>query len=106
MRCGVYTEHGICVRYHCGAEPPRDTARAARRRFRGVHCGRTAPSLPTETGITSGGGCLAGAVPSILERSRRCPRTPPRSHGSITNEESGANEEEDKQEITRRKPRT
>src|SRR2546429_9164445 len=99
MRCGVYTEHGICVRYHCGAEPPRDTepaglvatvggrdrapasyvaargvkapARAARRRFRGVHCGRTAPSLPTETGITSGGGCLAGAVPSILRSEER-----------------------------------
>src|ERR1700730_17666698 len=68
---------GICLRNHCGAEPPRDTeppglvttvggrnrastsyvaadcvkapASAARRRFRGIHGGRTAPSLPAET---------------------------------------------------------
>src|SRR5204863_6504781 len=68
---------GICVRNHCGAEPPRDTeppglvatlgwrdrasasyaaadrvkapASAARGRFRGIHGGRTAPSLPAET---------------------------------------------------------
>src|ERR1700730_14567616 len=24
MRYGVYTNNGICVRGHCGAEPPRD----------------------------------------------------------------------------------
>src|SRR5213596_2908698 len=24
MRCGVYTGNGICVRNHCGTEPPRD----------------------------------------------------------------------------------
>src|SRR5436853_1899134 len=24
MLCGVYQERGICVRNHCGAEPPRD----------------------------------------------------------------------------------
>src|SRR5229473_5980350 len=97
MRCGVYTEHGICVRNHCGAEPPRDTepaglvttvggrdrasasyaaadgvkapASAARGRFRGIHGGRTAPSLPAETGTTSGTRRLAGSVPSALVRS-------------------------------------
>src|SRR5579863_4786744 len=65
MLCGVYQESGICVRNHCGAEPPRDTeppgfvatvrwrdrastsyaaadrvkapASAARGRFRGIH---------------------------------------------------------------------
>src|SRR5580698_6916025 len=25
MRSGVYLGHGICLRNHCGAEPPRDT---------------------------------------------------------------------------------
>ena len=71
-----YTKSGICVRNHCGAEPPRDTeppglvttvgwrdfaaasyvaadrikapARAARGRLRGIHGGRPASSLPTE----------------------------------------------------------
>src|SRR5258705_11756475 len=75
--CGVYQEVGICVRNYCGAEPPRDIeppglvrtvgwrhrastgyvaadsvkapARPARGRFRGIHGGRTASSLPTET---------------------------------------------------------
>src|SRR5216683_1347743 len=103
MRYGVYQEHGICVRNHCGAEPPRDIeppglvttvgggdrasasydaadrvqapASAARGRFRGIHGGRTAPSLPAETWTTSGGRCLAGAVSSVLVRSRRCSRT-------------------------------
>src|SRR5881397_1650484 len=74
MLCGVYQESGICVRNHCGTEPPRDIepprlvttvgwrdrasasyaaadrvkapASAARGRFRGIHGGRTAPSLP------------------------------------------------------------
>src|SRR6267142_417586 len=77
MLCGVYKRSGICLRNHCGAEPPRDIeppglvptvggrdrastsyaaadrvkapASAARGRFRGIHGGRTAPSLPTET---------------------------------------------------------
>src|ERR1700747_984629 len=77
MLSGVYQEHGICVRNHCGAEPPRDIeparlvatvgwrdrasashvaadrvkapASAARGRVRGIHGGRTAPSLPAET---------------------------------------------------------
>src|SRR5437899_6080725 len=118
MLCRVYEENGICVRNHCGAEPPRDTeppglvttvgwrdrasasyaaadrvkapASAARGRFRGIHGGRTAPSLSTEARTTSGGGCLAGSVPSVLVRSRRCSRTPPRPHGSInTNEKEG-----------------
>src|SRR6266568_7749864 len=111
MRCRVYEEHGIGVRNHCGAEPPRDTepprlvptvgwrdraptshaaddrvkapARAARGWFRGIHGGRTAPSLPAEARTTSGGGCLAVSVPSVLVRSRGCSRTPPRPHGSI-----------------------
>src|SRR5438876_6731994 len=98
MLCGVYTGNGICVRNHCGAEPPRDIeppglvptigwrdrasasyatadrvkalASAARGRFRGIHGGRTTPSLPAEARTTSGGGCLAGSVPSILVGSR------------------------------------
>src|SRR5215831_9441739 len=73
----VYKESGICIRNHCGAEPPRDiepagfvttvgwrdrasasyaatdcvktSAGAARGRFRGIHGGRTASSLPAET---------------------------------------------------------
>src|SRR6266446_2661600 len=111
----VYKKHGIGVRNHCGAEPPRDIeppglvttvggrdrapasyaaadgvkapARAARGRFRRIHRGRTAPSLPAEARTTSGGGCLAGSVPSVLVRSRRCSRTPPRPHGSINTNE-------------------
>src|SRR6266481_9857848 len=136
MLYGVYEEHGICVRNHCGAEPPRDTeppglvttvgwrdrtstsyaaadgvkapASAARGRFRGIHSGRTAPSLPAETRTISGGGCLAGSVPSVLVRSPGCSRTPPRPHGSVnTKENSGnANEKEDKEKTTRPKPRT
>src|SRR5438128_9527803 len=119
MLYGVYEENGICVRNHCGAEPPRDIeppgldvttvgwrdrastsyaaadrvkapASAARGRFRGIPSGRTAPSLPAETCATSGGGCLAGSVPPVLVRSRRCSRTSPRPHGSIdTNEKEG-----------------
>src|SRR5438128_2340530 len=77
MRGTVYKESGVCVRNHCGAEPPRDIeppglvttvggrdrasawyapadrveapASAARGRLRGIHGGRTAPSLPPET---------------------------------------------------------
>src|SRR5437899_12010820 len=115
MRCRVYTGNGICVRNHCGAEPPRDIeppglvptvggrdrasasyaaadrvkapASAARGRFRGIHGGRTAPSLPAEARTASGGGCLAGSVPPVLVRSRGCSRTPPRPHGPVdTNE--------------------
>src|SRR5713101_3331245 len=112
MLRGVYEDNGICVRNHCGAEPPRDIeppalfttvggrdrasasyaaadrvkapASAARRRFRGIHGGRTAPSLPAETRAASGAGCLAGSVPSVLVRSRGCSRTPPRPHGPST----------------------
>src|SRR5579859_4321807 len=105
MRVGVYTKSGICFRNHCGAKPPRDIepsglvatvcwrdraptsyaaadrvkapASAARGRFRGIHGGRTAPSVPVETGTISGGGCLAGSVPPVLVGSRGCPRTAP-----------------------------
>src|SRR6267143_7091729 len=42
---------------------------------------------PAGTLFTLGGGCLAGSVPSVLVRSRRCPRTPPRQHGSINTNE-------------------
>src|SRR6267154_691122 len=129
MLCGVYEENGICVRNHCGAEPPRDTeppglvttvsrrdrapasydaadrvkapASAARSRFRGVHCGRTAPSLPAETRTVSGAGCLAGSLPPVLVRSRRCSRAPPRPHGAVN-----CNEKEDNETTTRPKPRT
>src|SRR5439155_6026178 len=120
MLCIVYSDHGICVRHHRGAEPPRDPeppgpvptvggrdrapaadaaadrvkapARAARRRFRGIHGGRTAPSLPAEARTTSGGGCLARSVPSGLVRSCRCSRAPPRPHGAVN-----ASETEDKE---------
>src|SRR6266581_9751616 len=115
MLCRVYKANGICLRNHCGAEPPRDIeppglvttvggrdraptrydaadrikapASAARRRFRGVDSGRTAPSLPAEVGTISGGGCLAGSVPPVLVRSRGCSRTPPRSHGLVNTNE-------------------
>ena len=128
MLRGVYQANGICVRNHCGAEPPRDiepsglvttvgwrdrasasyaaaervkaSASAARGRFRGIHGGRTAPSLPAEARTTSAGGCLAGSVPSVLVRSRRCSRTPPRPHGSIN-----TNEKEDKEKTARPQPR-
>src|SRR6266478_1290971 len=120
MLLGVYEEHGIGIRNHCRAEPPRDTepaglvttvsgrdrapasydaadgvkapARAARGRFRGIHSGRTAPSLPIEARTTSGGGCLARSVPSVLVRSCRCSRAPPRPHGRVD-----TNEREDKE---------
>src|SRR5215831_18740794 len=106
MPLRVYTKNGICIRNHCGAEPPRDIeppglvrtvgggdrastsydtadrvkapSSVARGRFRRIHGGRTAPSLPAETRTISGGGCLAGSVPPILVRSRRCARAPPR----------------------------
>ena len=73
---GVYQEHGICIRNHCGAEPPRNIeppglvttvggrdrastsydaadrvkapARAARRGIRGIDGGRPAASLSAE----------------------------------------------------------
>ena len=127
----VYKENGICIRNHCGAEPPRDLepaglvaavggrdrasasyaaadrveapARAARGRFRGVHGGRTAPSLPAETGTISGGGCLAGSVPPVLVRSRGCSRTPPRPHGSV-NTEDGQHHTKKKDKRRRRGP--
>jgi hypothetical protein len=120
MLCGVYKESGICIRNHCGAKPPRDIeppglvttvgwgdrastsyaaadrvkapASAARGRFRGIHGGRTAPSLPTETRTFPGGGCLAGPVPPVLVRSHRCSRTPPRPRGSINTDEKEVKE--------------
>src|SRR5438128_1659532 len=77
MLSGVYQKSGICLRHHRGTEPPRDIeppglvttvgwsdrastwyaaddrvqapASAARGRLRGIHGGRTAPSLPAET---------------------------------------------------------
>src|SRR6266568_2599075 len=129
MRCRVYEEHGIGVRNHCGAEPPRDLepaglvttvgwrdraatshaaddrvkapARAARGRFRGVHRGRTAPPLPAEAGTASRVGCLAGSVPSVLVRSCGCSRTAPRPHGAVNTIET-----ENKEKRTRPKPRT
>src|SRR6516165_6373922 len=99
MLYGVYKEHAICVRNHCGAASPLDIkppglvptvgwrdrastscaaadrvkapAGAARGRFRGISGGRTAPSLPAEAGTASGGGRLACSVPSVLVRARR-----------------------------------
>src|ERR1700726_3189243 len=134
MLCGVYQKNGICVRDHCGAEPPRDIeppglvttvggrdrastsydaancvkapASAARGRFRGIHGGRTAPSLPAEARTISGGGCLAGSVPPLLVRSRGCSRTPPRPHGSVNTIKVNTNEKEDIKKRPRPKPRT
>src|SRR2546423_12658083 len=132
MLCRVYKKCGVCVRNHCGAEPPRDIespglvttvgwrdrasasyaaadrvkalASAARGRFRGIHGGRTAPSLPAETRTISGGGCLAGSVPPVLVRSRRCSRTPPRPHGPRS---SNINEKEEEEEnMTNREQKT
>src|SRR5262249_16171147 len=40
-----------------------------------------------ETRTTSGSGCLAGSVPSVLVRSCGCARTPPRPHGSVNTNE-------------------
>jgi hypothetical protein len=40
---------------------------------------------------------MAGSVPSVLVRSRRCSRTPPRPHGSVN-----TNEKEDKEGMTGR----
>src|SRR5467141_358528 len=128
MLRGVYKEHGIGVRNHCGAAPPRDPqpaglvttvggrdraaawhaaadgvqalARAARGRFRGVHGGCTAPSLPAEARTTSGGRCLAGSVPPALVRSPGCSGTPPRPHGA-----TNADEKKGREKTTRPKPR-
>src|SRR5208283_3624766 len=86
---------------HAAADRVKAPASAARGRFRGIHGGRTAPSLPAETRTTSGGGCLAGSVPPVLVRSRGCSRTPPRPDGSVN-----ANEKEEKEKTTRPKPRT
>src|ERR1700730_17367061 len=128
MLRGVYQENGI-FRNHCGAEPPRDIeppglvttvgwtdrasasydaadrvkapASAARSRFRGIHRGRTASSLPAENRADSGAGCLAGSVPSVLVRSRGCARTPPRPNGTLI-----TNKKQDRENTTRLKPRT
>src|ERR1700756_3597252 len=129
MLCGVYTESGICLCNHCRAQSSRDIeppglvptvggrdrastsyaaadrvqapARAARGRFRGIHGGRTAPSLPAEARTVSGGGRLAGSIPPVLVHARGCSRTPPRPHGSVNTEEK-----EDRRKTTRPKPRT
>ena len=76
-------------------------ASAARGRFRGGHGGRTAPSLPAEARTISGGGCLAGAVPPVLVRSRGCAGTAPRPHGTFI-----TNKKQDRENTTRLKPRT
>src|ERR1700722_20337235 len=134
MLYGVYTGNGIHIRNHCGAEPPRDTKRpglvttvggrdrasasydtadrlkapagAARRRFRGIHGGRTAPSLSAETRAISGGRSLAGSVSPVLVRSRRCSRTPPRPHGSVNTNDGSTNEKENEEKTKQPKPQT
>src|SRR5262249_15887466 len=111
MQFTVYTERGIRVRDYCGAEPKGDfepagfgrtvgwrvrapvsygagdgvqaPAGAPRGRFRRIHGGRTAPSLPAEARTTRGSGCVAGSLPPILVRPCGCSRTPPRPHGCI-----------------------
>jgi len=97
MSYAVYMQHGICVRDHWGAEPAGDIepsglltavgrgdraptpyatangvealASATRGWFRGIHGGRTAPPLPTETGAISGSGRVVGSVSPVLVRS-------------------------------------
>jgi|HubBroStandDraft_4_1064222.scaffolds.fasta_scaffold449286_1 hypothetical protein len=123
MPVRVYTRNGICLRNRCGAEPPCDIeppglvttvggrdrasasyvaadrvkapAGAARERFRGIHGGRTAPSLPAETRTISGDGRLAVSVPPVLVHSRGCSRTLPRPHGAIETGPVATNENED-----------
>ena len=123
----VYNGRAICLRNHCRAEPPRDPqppglvttvgwgyrtsapdaaadrveapASPARGRLRGIHGGCPAPFLPAEAGIAAGGGCLAGSIPPVVVRSRRCSRTPPRSHGAVRTSEA-----EVKAHTTRCKP--
>src|SRR5580704_1291600 len=131
MLRGVYQGHGI-FRNHRRAEPPRDIesagllttiggrdrasawydtadrvkapAGAARGRFRGVHRGRTTPSLPAQTWTISGGGCLACSVPPVLVRSRGCSRTAPRPHGYCNANEGNAGKREGKEKSPRPKP--
>src|SRR6185369_17095794 len=83
----VYTESGLAIRNHCGAQPPRDIepvgllgtvgrrdrastsyvaadcvkapARVARRRVRRILGRCAAPSLPPEAWTTSRAGCVA-----------------------------------------------
>src|SRR5437762_3071740 len=57
---------------YAAADRVQAPASAARGRFRGIHGGRAAPSLPAEARTTSGGGGLAGSVPPALVRSRGC----------------------------------
>src|SRR5215469_6769811 len=125
----VYDGHGIRVRDHCRAEPPRNidparliatvgwghrasapyaanvrvqaSASAARGRLRGVHRRCAAPSLPPQARTTSGSGCLAGAVPAVLVRSCGCSRTIPGPHGSIP-----SNKKEAKEKTAQPGPRT
>ena len=43
-------------------------------------------------------------VPPVLVRSRRCPGTPPRPHGSINKDDTG-NKNEKEEVVTRHYPR-
>ena len=124
IRNRVYKWSGIRIRNYRGAEPPGDLeppdlvrtvggrdrtpasnvatdrveapASAARRRLRRIDGRRTAPSVPAEARTISGGRYVAGSVPPVLVRSRRCPRTPPRPHGPVsTTETENESERED-----------
>src|SRR5207248_2139705 len=85
------------------AECVQALARLARGRFRGIHGGRTAPSLPVETWNSAGVRCLAGSVPPVLVRPRGCSGAPPRPHGSINCNEK---EEQEKIDVPARAIRT
>src|SRR5437762_1256042 len=73
--------------------PRRRVHHATHRRDRLDHCDAEGhlrqphSAHPAGTLFTLGGGCLAGSVPSVLVRSRRCSRTPPRPHGSVNTNE-------------------
>ena len=58
--------------FACRSRPYRSTCGCCAGRIRRSHGRRTAPTLPTEAGSASGGGCLAGAVPRVLVRARGC----------------------------------
>src|SRR6266536_2229222 len=110
MNMCVYERHGIIVRHHRGAEPPRhpqpagvvgairrrDPApaadasnfgvqappRPARGRVRGVARRSPAARLPDPARAAHGGRCLARSFSWPLDGPRRCARTPSRSDGA------------------------
>src|SRR5580704_9899080 len=122
----VYKERGIHIRNHCRTEPPRDLessgllatvggrdrasasyatadcveapARAARRRFRGIHGGRTAPPLPAETRAVSGPATWMLSNAILIEWTRTAWITPYQRKRRQRRRRRGPNRERDKGE--------